>query len=81
MIQANQEYQEPQREVSITNHFRTCTYDVIPAELITPFIWLSSPQFQLIVEEMGFQDLLVLQDLKDLQDHKELKVKLLSNMN
>lgn len=30
---------------------------------------------------MGFQDHLVHQDLKDVQDHKELKVKLLSNMN
>lgn len=43
VIQANQEDQEPQKEL------------------------------QLIVEEMGFQDHLVHQDLKDFQDHKELK--------
>lgn len=42
---------------------------------------ISSSQLQRIVEEMGFRDHLVHQDLKDFQDHKELKVKLLSNMN
>lgn len=77
VIRANQENQEPQREVSITKIYRTYSCDLCPPEVITSL----SSQFQLIVEETGFQDHLVHQDLKDFQDHKELKVKLLSNMN
>lgn len=60
---------------------RTRSCDLCPSEVISTLVYISSSQFQLIVEETEFQDHLVHQDLKDFQDHKELKVKLLSNMN
>lgn len=73
VIQANQEDQEPQKEVSITKSCSICVSSIVNEY----YIFISSQQLQLIVEETGFQDHLVHQDLKDFQDHKELKVKLL----